>query len=85
MLSGRGSSYNSGSYPAKREVVEDSNQEPKGLGGKVSGLWAGMMARKNKTDEAQRSVPDPYSNYNNRHQSRLPTPFDSGNQALSPG
>ncbi|KAG0018765.1 hypothetical protein BGZ82_000355 [Podila clonocystis] len=83
MLSGRDSSYNNGSYPAKREVVGDSNQEPKGLGDKVSGLWAGMMAKKSTTDEA-RSVPDPYSNYNSRHQSMLPTPFGSGNQASSP-
>ncbi|KAG0343802.1 hypothetical protein BG005_002187 [Podila minutissima] len=85
MLSGRDSSHNSGSYPSKREAVEDSNQEPKGLGDKVSGLWAGMMAKRSKTDEAQRSVPDPYSNYNNRYQSRLSTPFDSGNLASSPG
>ncbi|KAG0032537.1 hypothetical protein BGZ81_010689 [Podila clonocystis] len=84
MLSGRDSSYNNGSYPAKREVVGDSTQEPKSLGDKVSGLWAGMMAKKSKADEA-RSVPDPYSSYNTRHQSRLPVPFGSGNQASSPG
>ncbi|KAG0088413.1 hypothetical protein BGZ92_006216 [Podila epicladia] len=85
MLSGRGSSYNNESYPSKREAVEDSSQGPKGFGDKVSRLWAGTMAKKSKTDEAQRTVPDPYSNYNNRYQSRLSTPFDSGNQASSPG